>query len=160
MNKGGFALQDFNVENILSLMEIYLNEWSNRIDQLWNQVFKFFYATLIVLFLPNLSSAIGIDLSMFPSVIFPITSFGLSIIFLYVSLAHVKRLEASTITYQNLIDCLPPELQRVHLADPRVKHGKFFSHAMRFVTCILMFIGLLLMSIMMIIYYCKSLFPF
>lgn len=153
MKKTGFNLQEMKVENVIELMSIYLSEWEHRDELLWKQVFKYFYATLVVLFLPNLASFLGIDLPDFPQILFPSTALILSLVFLYVSIGYAKRLEASGNTYQNLIDLLPDDLRRVPVADPSIKFGKFFSKRMSIVICILMFFGLLLLSVVMIAYY-------
>ncbi|RAZ94476.1 hypothetical protein DK853_34975, partial [Klebsiella oxytoca] len=84
----------------------------------WKQVFKYFYATLVVLFLPNIASFLGINLPEFPAVLFPLAALVLSLVFLYISIGYSKRLEASGNTYQKLINLLPEELRRVSVSDP------------------------------------------
>ena len=69
MKRNGFQLQDFSVENLLDLMEIYLSEWEHRSEVLWRQVFYYFYATIIVLFLPNFTVFLGIELPNFPELL-------------------------------------------------------------------------------------------
>ncbi len=39
--------QKLNKDQIITLMEIYLSEWQHRDSMLWQQVFKYFYVTLI-----------------------------------------------------------------------------------------------------------------
>lgn len=153
MKKTGFNLQEIKIENVIELMSVYISEWEHRDELLWKQVFKFFYATLIVLFLPNFASFIGIDLPNFPKILFPSVALILSLVFLYVSIGYTKRLEASGNTYQNLINLLPDDLRRVSVTDPSIKFGKFFSKRMSIMICVLMFFGLLLLSIVMIAYY-------
>ena len=110
MKQNGFRLQDFTVDNLLALMNIYWAEWCARNETLWNQVFKYFYATLFVMFLPNIAIFAGIALPKVPSVLFPCVALIMSLVFLYVSLGFAKRLEAIAKTYQNLVNLLPPEL--------------------------------------------------
>ena len=157
MKKNGFQLQDFTVENLLNLMEIYLNEWSYRCDLLWNQAFKYYYATLIVLFLPNISSFLGIDLYQFPSLSFRVISLILSLLYLYVSWGYSLRLEASGKTYQRIINMLPDELQRITISNSKflLKYPllkTIFSGRTSYIKCFLMFLSLFVMSIIMIIY--------
>lgn len=152
MKKTGLALQDFTVDNILTLMNIYLSEWCHRDELLWKQIYTYFYATLIVLFLPNITTFIGINLSALPSIAFPIVALIMSVIFLYVSIGYAKRLEAIGNTYQRLINYLPQELQRISIADATIRGGRFFKRRMAFVIGFLMFLSLLVMSIVMIVY--------
>lgn len=153
MKKTGFDLQEIKIENVIELMSVYLSEWEHRDEMLWKQVFKYFYATLVVLFLPNLASFLGIDLPNFPKILFPSVALILSLVFLYVSIGYAKRLEASSKTYQKLINLFPDDLRRVPLTNPSIKFGKFFSKRMSIVICVLMFFGLLLLSMVMIAYY-------
>ena len=64
-------LQDLSQEHI-ALMNIYLEEWKHRDVILRQQVFRFFYATLIIIFFPNFSERINIELPNIPQFIFPI----------------------------------------------------------------------------------------
>lgn len=66
MRKRRFQMQDLKIENVIELMNVYLSEWEHRDEMLWAQVFKHFYATLIVMFLPNIASFLNVDLPRFP----------------------------------------------------------------------------------------------
>lgn len=126
MKKRGLQLNEMEVGHLLDLMDIYLSEWKHRDEMLWKQVFKYFYATLVVLFLPNIASFLGINLPEFPAVLFPLAALVLSLVFLYISIGYSKRLEASGNTYQKLINLLPEELRRISVSDPNIKFGRFF----------------------------------
>ena len=152
MKKRGLQLNEMEVGHLLDLMDIYLSEWKHRDEMLWKQVFKYFYATLVVLFLPNIASFLGINLPEFPAVLFPLAALVLSLVFLYISIGYSKRLEASGNTYQKLINLLPEELRRVSVSDPNIKFGRFFSKRISVVICVLLFLGLLCLSIVMILY--------
>ncbi len=152
MKKRGLQLNEMEVGHLLDLMDIYLSEWKHRDEMLWKQVFKYFYATLVVLFLPNIASFLGINLPEFPAVLFPLAALVLSLVFLYISIGYSKRLEVSGNTYQKLINLLPEELRRVSVSDPNIKFGRFFSKRISVVICVLMFLGLLCLSIVMILY--------
>ena len=152
MERRGFQLRDFSVEDLLNLMNIYLSEWAHRSEVLWRQVFYYFYATIIVLFLPNLTSFIGISLPDFPELLFPSVAFFLSFAFLYVSLGLAKRIDASVKTYHKLVDFLPVELRTITIESPEIRYGKFFSKRMSVIICFLLFFCLLSMSIVMIAY--------
>ena len=153
MKKTGLLLQDFTTDNILSLMDTYLKEWCHRDELLWKQIYTYFYATLLVLFLPNLTAFIGINLPKFPSIVFPSVALIMSIVFLYVSIGYTKRLAAIGDTYQQIIGFLPSDLRRISITDARIKYGKIFNKRMSVVLCFLMFVSLLFLSVVMIIYY-------
>ncbi len=152
MCKCGFKLEDFSVDDVLCLLNIYLSEWEHRDELLWKQVFKYFYVIVIVLFLPNIASFLQIELPKFPKVIFPLAALILAFVFLYVSIGYAKRLEASGETYQNLLNLLPKELQRISLSDSKIKCGKFFARRMSVVICTLMFFLLLFLALVMVCY--------
>lgn len=145
--------KEFNTDNLLTLMNIYLTEWCHRDELLWKQVYTYFYATLVVLFLPNFTSFLGFHLPLFPSIIFPRIALVMSIVFLYVSIGYTKRLAAIGNTYQKLIDYLPPDLRRIRVSEITKKHKRLFTMRMSEVLCILMFGSLFVMSVVMIIYY-------
>jgi|InofroStandDraft_1065614.scaffolds.fasta_scaffold120207_2 hypothetical protein len=153
MRRNGFQLNEIKIEHVLELMNIYLSEWIDRNDLMWNLVFRYFYVALIVLFLPNVANFIGITLPQFPPILFPIIASILSLYFLYVTVGYAKRLEAIGKTYQKLIDLLPKELQRFSLSDPEIKYGKYFHTRMGAKLCCLMFGVLIFLSIVMICYY-------
>lgn len=140
-------------QDLISLMEVYLSELTHRDNLFWVQVFRYFYVTILTIFLPNIAAFIKIKLPpKLPNIIFPIAGLFLSITFLYVSIGYVKRLEAIRKTYQKLMYYLPKDLRRYSLLDPEIKYGKYFQRPMSIVLCVLMFGGSFLLSIFMIIY--------
>ena len=152
MKRTGFHLQDFTTENFLNLMEIYLSEWSHRSEVMWRQVFYYFYATIVVLFLPNLADFIGIELPDFPALLFPLVALFLSFAFLYISLGLAKRIDASVKTYNKLVDLLPVELQKITVESPEIHYGRFFKRRMSITICFLLSFCLISMSLVMIVY--------
>ena len=152
MPKKRFQMKDLDIENVIELMNLYLSEWEHRNEMLWVQVFKHFYATLTVMFLPNIASFLRIDLPNFPSIVFPIVALLLSILFLYVSVGYAKRLEASSKTYMRLMKLLPKKLRRISIKSAKIKYGKLFKRRMTVLLCSCMYIGLIVLSIVMIVY--------
>lgn len=146
-----FGINEFTKEDIINLLSIYLSEWKHRDELLWKEEFKFFYATLIILFLPNIASYLKIVLPNIPSIVFPILALLLSLVFTYVSIGYAKRLEASDITCQRMMNFLPKELRRISINE--FDHGKFFSARMSIILSILVFFGLSVLSAVMIVYY-------
>lgn len=153
MKKTGFQLQDFSIQDVLSLMDIYLSEWCQREDDFFKLVFRYFYVDVIILFLPNISLYIGINLSKIPAIIFPCVSLVLSVFFMYASIGDHKRIEASAKTYQKLINLLPEDLRRVSIFSAEIKHGKIFpGYINLFISCG-MFVSAFFLSIVMIAYH-------
>jgi len=137
-------------EETLSLMSIYLEEFTFRDHLLWSQTFKFFYATLIVILLPNISGMFSLDIAAIPSLAFRVTGLIMAVAFLYASLGYVKRLEASTKTYGNIISMLPKQYQRVPLRT--VKFGRLFQGRMSTIIVVLLFFSLVILDTLLIIF--------
>ena len=152
MKKNGFQLQEVTTEHFLNLMAIYQSEWQFRSELHWKLNFKFFYADIVVLFLPNISAKLGIDLSGFPSVVFPIVAAILSLIFLYFAIGTAKRVEASAKTYANMLKLIPAELRRISVVSADIKRGKYFNITLDPTLCYAMFLSLFILSIVMTIY--------
>ena len=134
-------------EDIIALMNTYLTEWIHRDNLLWMHVFKIFYATILVIFLPHITNYLNIDLPQ----INPLWFYIMSLVFLYISLGYSKRLEASGKTYQNIIELLDDDLQRIKLKSEKIKFGRFFSIRMSVLFCSILFFALTGVSIIMII---------
>ncbi len=155
MKKKGILLSSFETQDLLALMQIYLSEWMHRDELLWKQVFKYFYATLFVLFLPNIAAFVQIELPDISPTIFPAAALLLSLVFLYASIGYAMRLAAIGDTYQKLIDLLPEELRRVSIKSGEIKGAEFFKPRMSMVLCVLMFLSASALSVYMLIYYAK-----
>lgn len=151
MKKNGFQLQDFTVDEILHLMEIYMSEWCHR-DQMWQQSFKYFYASLVVLLLPNLSSYLGIDLADFPVVWFRIVGLLVSLVYFYVSLGYTRRLDSVGRAYSNVMNYMPKELRRMSFSKSKTRINRLFSIRMSYVITTVMFLGLFTLAVVMIIH--------
>ena len=137
---------NLNADQIISLMSVYLDEWKHRDKILWSQVFKIFYAVLLVTILPNIASFLEISLPEINKIFFPIAGTVMNVIFLYVGLGYAKRLEASADTYKNVMKLLgDPKYQRVSVKD--IKGGEFFSIPLAKLIVITMFLALQLLAI-------------
>ena len=138
-------------EDMINLMEIYLSEWEHRDTLLWSQVFKLFYANLIVIILPYQKI---FDLSVLPldTIIYPIIGIIMSFIFMYIGIGYAYRLTASSDTYRKIMENFDESYRRNSIEDRKVyKFGWIFSLPMAFVLVITMFSALILLSIIMII---------
>ena len=113
-----------NTDQIIALMSVYLAEWEHRDNLLWSQVFRFFYANLIVIVLPNIASFLEIDLPNINRSFFCILGMMMAVAFLYVGIGYTKRLKASSDTYKKIMRMLGKNYQRVPLK--RLKSGFYF----------------------------------
>lgn len=138
----------------ISLLNIYLEEWRLRDQLIWSQMYRFFYAILIIILLPNLDFYLKSNLPSLPIYIFRILGLLFSFIFLYVSWGYTVRLHAITDTYQNIINTLPKEYQRKSIQEFKYKEiniGKFFKLRLDRVICITLFLLLLSLSLILMI---------
>lgn len=142
-------------DTTISLLNLYLNEWIRRDQILWSQIFKFFYAILIIILLPNL--ALHFDLVLpnnFPILIFRLIGFFLSFLFLYIALGYTIRLQAIGDTYSEIIKTLPLEYQRISIKDIKFKNksiGKFFKPRLGYVLSFVLFFILSFLSVILMI---------
>lgn len=145
-NKKTDNCTDLNSDQIISLMSIYLNEWEHRDSLLWSQVFKLFYANLIVIILPNITAFLGISLPAINSKVFSAVGIVIAFVFLYIGLGYAKRLNASSATYANVMKLLGDEkYQRVPLK--KIRGGKLFTPSIATVLVYTMFLALEVIAI-------------
>lgn len=134
-------------DTLISLLGVYLSEWEHREQFLWVQLFRFYFAILIVILFPNLTGYFHMTLPIHDEV-FRIVGLHLSFIFLYVSIGYVMRFQASGDTYQHLIDQLPDSYQRKRVKD--YKFGHFFDCRITYIVCISLFLTLFILAIIML----------
>lgn len=146
-------VEKLNQDQIIALMDVYLNEWMHRDELLWTQVFKFFYANLVVIVLPNIAEFIGIVLPEINKKAFPIIGIFMAIIFLYVGIGYTMRLRASSRTYVKIMHLLGDKrYERISIKNKdEIKFGCFFALPMAIVLIIAMFVALIFISIMLMI---------
>lgn len=138
----------------ISLLNIYFAEWHYRSQVLWSQTFKFYYAILIIILLPNLATYIQVDLPRIPILAFRVVGLLLSFVYLYISLGYAIRLQAAGITYQSIIDKLPPEYERKRIKDIKYKNvhiGKMFTPNFGYIICFALFLSLLVLAVTLMI---------
>lgn len=141
-------------DTTISLLNVYLVEWCHRDQIIWSQIFKFFYAILIIILLPNLTLHFQLILPNLPVLIFRIIGLFLSLIFLYISLGYATRLQAISDTYQNIIKKLPEEYQRKSIQSIKYKTlhiGKYFMPRLGYIICLALFFVLFSLSVILII---------
>lgn len=143
--------ENITTEQILETLNVYLQEYIYRDTHMWNQNFRFFFASLVVMFLPNLTEGFGItipDIFLKNSWVFPTVGVILAIVFLYVSLSLAKRFQAISKTYNKLINMLPEDLRRISIKNLPYK---FLNKTHIFLIPILMFTALIVLGILGII---------
>lgn len=142
-------------DTTISLLNLYLTEWIRRDQILWSQIFKFFYAILIIILLPNL--ALHFDLVLpnnLPILIFRLIGFFLSFLFLYIALGYTIRLQAIGDTYSEIIKTLPIQYQRISIKDIKFKNksiGKLFKPRLGYLLCFVLFFILSFLSVILMI---------
>ena len=98
-------------ETVIQLLNVYLTERSYRNDRLWKQVYRFFYAILIIMLFPNISSHLGVDILVNTPHVFPVIGIILTCVFFYLSMAYTARFRQVGDTYRKLIAFLPSPYQ-------------------------------------------------
>lgn len=141
-------------DTTISLLNIYIAEWIHRDQIIWSQIFKFFYAILIIILLPNLALHFDLTLPNLPIFIFRIIGLLLSFVFLYISLGYAIRLQAISDTYKDIIETLPVKYQRKSIKDIKLKNisiGKLFIPSIGYIICFTLFLILVSLSIILMI---------
>lgn len=141
----------YNTDSIISLMNIYLQEFIHRDKHMWSQNYRFFFASLTIMLLPNLTERLGIAIPQFFSSyvwLFPLMGIIIAIVFLYVSLGLAKRFQASSQTYNKIIKLLPEELQRESIKNMPIK---ILNHTNTYILPILMFAVLIILGVILFI---------
>lgn len=145
-----------NVDQIISLMSVYLNEYEHRNDLLWRQVFQFYYATLIIIIFPNFTDFSKLGIPNISSQIFYLIGSIMSILFFYVAIGTALRTRASYIAYEKVANLLEDEkhtYSRVSLKDKNViKYGKIFNPPLSFLIISVMFVSLLVIAFGLLYY--------
>ena len=141
-----------NTDQLIGLLNVYLDEWNSRNESLWKQVFTYYFSILIVMILPFMSS-LGIDFgNVFPKWIFPAIGLALSLVFLIVSLGYAARLRLVSEIYRKLISNLDKEYQRLTLEEVYSKcTTKILGCRMTTLICWVMFITLFLLGTILIV---------
>jgi len=131
-------------DQIIALMAVYLEDRNHR-DQLGtDHIFKFFYASIIIGLVPNLSAALGTSFDFIPSIVFRIVGLLIAGFYIYVASAYADRLNAMSSSYARLIDMLPESYHRTPI---KAKYDKYMSTWIS--NC--MFIASILLQITMLI---------
>ena len=138
----------------ISLLNVYFMEWRHRDQILWVQTFRFYYATLIIILLPNIAARLQIDLPVIPNLVYRLVGLLVSIVFLYISIGYAIRLHIISKSYRNILDKLPQGYEQKSFDDfgPRAIHiVKLFKPRLGYILCITLFLSLFLLSLLLII---------
>ena len=141
--------QELNIDQLLTLMAIYEHEWEERDNILWKQTFKFFYLSILIMIIPNISEYAHFTIPPISTRLFPIAGIIASTIALYLSLGYAKRLEASSDTYQHLINQLPERYRRVRLKT--IPFGKLFTKRLTTLIPFILYAIIILIGIILLI---------
>lgn len=155
MSKNNIFLSS-DYDSTISLLNVYLAEWSHRDQTMYTHVYKMFYSILMVILLPNFAVFLQIDLPEVPIWVFRIIGLLLSFVFLYLSLGYAVRLHSVGYTYKKIIDKLPADYRRERLENINIKQihiGKIFKPNLTYILCFALFLILFSLSITLIIIY-------
>lgn len=133
-------------EDLLTLMNIYLEEWKHRDSMLWKQVFTYFFAILIVMIIP-FANINGFSLGdKLPQCAFPIVGLVLDLIYAIICYNYAARLSSVGKAYTNIIDMLPRKYQRTKIKDKPFIFGMAYFLSFIFPLCLLV-LGILLIHV-------------
>lgn len=110
-------------DQVIALLSIYNDEWCYRDDSVWKHTFKYFFATIIMMMMPNIAGYFNLNLNL-PAIIFRLIGLAIAIFSFYVGIAYAIRLEASGDTYRRILSYLPAEYRRTSIN--AIKKKKFF----------------------------------
>ena len=150
MKKKGLVTKE-----IIDLMNVYLSEWKHRDELFWIQLFKYFYATLVVILIPY----VGKNFKEFPDIpnwAIALLGFLMSLFFLYVLFGYCVRLTAVSTIYKELVYMLPEEYRRKEVEVIATKKwnkyaGKLLNFELKYLTSFIMFFALNILSIFLAI---------
>lgn len=123
--------ETLNKSEIISLMNVYLSEWCHRDELFWRQIFTYFYVTLFVTILPNITEGFGIKIPGVQECWFHWAGMAMAVIFMYISVGYSLRLRACSRTYEELMNLLgDPKYKRKSIKEMgkiNIKIGRVFS---------------------------------
>lgn len=145
-------------DTTISLLNVYFLEWSHRDQVLWAQTFRFYYAALIIILLPNLADPLLMNLPEMSNQPYRIIGLLISVVFLYVSLGYAVRLHTISISYRQILNSLPQEYKQKTLDDIEFKGinmEKLFKPRLGYIVCITLFLSLFVLAVLFIIFDAK-----
>jgi len=125
----------------IALMNMYLSEWDSRNNNLWHQLYRYFFAVLVVTMLPHLGFLELGTLKYF-QLIFPITGFVMTICFFVVMKGYAMRMGNVSKIYGEMIERLPKELRRERIVDP--VYGRLMTNFVVIVMTVSLFMVVIL----------------
>lgn len=141
--------QTLDYNETISLLNVYLSEWSHRDIQLWSKAIKLYYVILVIILFPNITNFFNVVLPPLPAIIFRLIGLFLSLIFLYVTFGYAIRFQTIADTYQSIINELPEKYRRKSIKT--YKMGFLFSLKINYLLYFTLFVSLFALSITLII---------
>ena len=105
-------------ENRLALMEIYRNEWMHRDDAFITMFWRFITISLVITFLPNLVSRVGVSheaINVLPHWVFSTCGIITALFGMYLTVGEARRIEAIDESYKRVMETLPKQVQMIKL---------------------------------------------
>lgn len=114
-------------EELLTLMSIYREEWKFRDNYFSSILWRFLSLSLIITFLPNLVSNIGVSgtvLIELPTLIYSIAGIICALFGIYLSLCEAKKVEKLDEAYKDLMAKLPEDYKVKSILEEELKNKK------------------------------------
>lgn len=120
-------MSDFEMENIISLLGMYRDEWKHRDKFFWSVFWKFTYLSLIIGFFPDLLDRFQIKntlIANIPNWIFSIAGIAFSVFGLFMAINEMQRIQKLDEIHYRLIDMLPSKyrIERISPNESTDKH--------------------------------------
>ena len=139
--------ENLSYDQILSLMEIYRNEWIYRDSDLTSTIWRYVLISLVITFLPNLITEFGVEqiplVKALPPFVFSLLGCMSAGLGMYLSLACAKRVEYVDKAYWRIMGFLPHKYQLEWMG----KREKFFGLRLNSPFCIGIFLIIILLAI-------------
>ncbi len=137
-------------DQIISAMNVYQDEWIYRDSMFWKHAFAFFYASIIVTLLPNLSS-IGLDITAMkiPACIYPVIGAFIAGLFIYLACSDAERSKKASDSYKKVMNMLPEKFQRETIDKAQ------YNKRSGFIMAWIMFAGLMILCFVCFFLYIK-----
>lgn len=139
-----------NTDQLISLMNVYMSDINQRDSMFWKQIFTYFFVTIFVIMLPELTTIVDVHETL-PNFLFRMIGMGLALIFLFISHAYIARMKCLSDVYMDMIDMLPPDFRRKRVSNLKddIWHKLFDKRMSTFMSWI-MFILLEFVALVML----------
>lgn len=140
-------------DTTISLLNVYLTEWIQRDQVIWSQIFKFYYAILVVTLLPNMPGLFELPPNCI--IICRIIGLVLSVVFFYVSFGYAVRLHIVSVSYRRILNKLPEEFRQINFNDITFRGkniARIFKARLAYIICVILFVSLFMLALFFLLF--------